>query len=526
MSSNPYPLPAKPFVTGTKRLLRDRTALRLRHGRQQFLVLQFIHLSVYSVLVDRLSATALALSGLANIVLLAYLIVNELKYTRSQVHPFLVYLLASLIRTGLCSIWVAAVLAGGHTEALRLGPVYVSKYLMQGHLLLFGGDWLIILAFSWWSASSSHKAVSTVNHYPSRRMAYHAIGLLLIGWSIKAMLWVGIPIDRLGHFSDLFVNYASPAAIYLLFINTRAFGKLSRAQYYGLLFLILGIELLFSLSSYMKSSTLVFLISIALCASYSSFQRKAQGRQPVTYKQLSAGVSVLLFVMLILFPYSQLRRSELHSGKASWGHENVASQMIRTFEGAIPGTEAFREIHKFPLGGFWKFFARQADTPACAWVVQYVGGNHHMKGTFLIDALWNLVPRVAWPEKPPYYPGRKVAVLLGQARTAESATTSTGVGGVASSLYLNYGWIGVVVGCLLNGIAFAVVTRPIVEHRHSNPLATMLFFATIYTSLTHFESALDGGISVFFYWIIVFLPMIYFSRYVYQEQAPRSPAFV
>jgi hypothetical protein len=67
------------------------------------------------------------------------------------------------------------------------------------------------------------------------------------------------------------------------------------------------------------------------------------------------------------------------------------------------------------------------------------------------------IPRFLWPEKPVIAKGGWFALQIGQAYVRRDGQPSNSVGmTIPGELYLNYGWLGVVPGCLLYGALLAV----------------------------------------------------------------------
>ena len=67
------------------------------------------------------------------------------------------------------------------------------------------------------------------------------------------------------------------------------------------------------------------------------------------------------------------------------------------------------------------------------------------------------VPRFLWPEKPLIAKGAWFALEIGQAYTRPDGSITNAVAmTIPGELYLNFGWAGVLLGCLIHGAVFAV----------------------------------------------------------------------
>lgn len=88
------------------------------------------------------------------------------------------------------------------------------------------------------------------------------------------------------------------------------------------------------------------------------------------------------------------------------------------------------------------------------------------------------VPRFLWPEKPLIAKGAWFAIQIGQGYIGRDGAPTNSVGmTIPGELYLNFGWSGVFVGCLLYGALFAVFwTRTGFWRDSRNTLGSMFGF--------------------------------------------------
>lgn len=492
-------------------------------GRQQFLILQLLNLAVFWFFADGVSASWLFINGCVNTFLYGSLLSSELRTSRVQIEPLVVFVASGLLRLGLGACWAAAAYGFGHYEALKFGPQHVEQFLMQGQLVLMVGDWALILGWTLWDHYVWRGRPLVEPPPVQRKLSSVALGVLAFGWFVKLLVVVGVPLFSLGNFVGLFVVFSSPAAIYLLYLNIRQLPPAKRQQGYLLLAPILLVELALSLSSYMKSAALVLIIAVGACISLELIDRHVRGKGLISFQLVTAGIVTAYFVLFILFPFSQIRRSSYWGVPGTGGYRITVPQALdQALAASIPGTRAFDKVHQFPRQGFWTFLARQSDASASSWVCQYVARSGPVNGMFVIDSLWNFIPRIVWPEKPPYAPGRKISVMNGFSRTAETATTSTAVGGIGPSAVLNYGYLAIFPSCLAVGIGFAVFSGLILRSVHTNPFATILYLSLLTVSAMHFESSIDCGLDLLVYWFVVYFPLLLITQQIFIKRSAKA----
>ena len=486
---------------------------RRQSGRTTFLVLQLVNLAMCWLVADGTSALWLLCSGSINSLLYLMLIISEVRNSRVQIEPLVVYLAAGLLRTGIGTIWLAATVASGFGESLRFGPQYIVDYLTQGQLIMSAGDWAVVLGWTTFFNIFPIKSQRYRHTLPEKSLIRFAIALLIFGWFLKLLLIAGVPLLSLGSIVGLFTGSCSPAAIYLLYLAIRSSPEVEAQALMPLFMVVLCTEVALGLMSYMKSAVIIFCISLGLCATYEAISRASSGTRIVTKKSFLGASALLIFILFILFPFSQIRRgSATHDLESTHFRIDVASALKQTLEAAIPGSKEFREMHTFPFSGAWAFLRRNSDAAACAWVAKHVDTQGNTSGMFVMDSIKNLVPRVVWPSKPPYHPGAKVTVMAGGARSASSATSSTAVGGLGACAVLNFGYYALPFTCTLFGVVFAAFSSLIQPHIHYNPLATILYFSLVKHSAMHFENVFDCGIQRAVMWLVVYGFLLYISR--------------
>jgi hypothetical protein len=260
----------------------------------------------------------------------------------------------------------------------------------------------------------------------------------------------------------------------------------------------------------MKSAVLMVLLPFVVFFLKKVLTERASSLKGKTFG-LTFGFVAFCFIGLIVFPFSQLRRASYNIYSKTYGL-SVTDCLVESFRAAIPGSFEFQQIHRFPSSGFWGLLHRHCNTFTAAWSFTYVEQQGALNGDILMSAFPALVPRMLWPDKPPYSPSAKVSVMIGFAKSVETATTSTDAGSMSGGLFLDLGWIGLCTGMFLNGITLALVTRLLIGQ---STIFSGLGWMVMYSACSnHFEASLDGNVTS---WAVVFVisvfPTLLYNRY-------------
>lgn len=100
---------------------------------------------------------------------------------------------------------------------------------------------------------------------------------------------------------------------------------------------------------------------------------------------------------------------------------------------------------------------RLSILPQVTNVVELVKKNGYYKGKATAPLAIALIPRVLWPEKPLIAIGAWFAVEIGQGREFEGWYNNSINMTIPGHLFLDFGWLGLCVGCLLMGGAFSAL---------------------------------------------------------------------
>jgi hypothetical protein len=479
-----------------------------RDGRARFLKIQILHIILFAPFAWLNVAEAVAVSACLNLYLYFKLLRDEYRRNLWPMTPLFLYGLSSLLRIGVGSFYLIVVNLSGIEPVF--GPVNVAEQVGLAHLLLMGGDWFLIAGYHY-IASRSDRATDTI------RAPRDACGTLVpLGIALIASSWLlevakaDFNLDQFGSLAGLLQSAMFPAGFLLFCIGATAARSGVRAPLFVVAALLFTIEVALALRSYMKQDVIRTVLPLFVLFVI----RLRSGGVRLGWFRISALVVAAYFMVMVVFPYNQMRR-QLYAynidGTVVNNDVDVLPSLISAFESSIPGTSEFRERHVFPYEGFWTFFVRNQWTSAAAWSVGQVSTHSTNDYQGIQAGLTALVPRLFWPEKPPYWPGRELTVALGRARSAETATTSTGLG-LAAALYWEGGIAALVMGMFIHGLLLAILWNITRSEILSNAFATILYFSVILESLRWFESVFDGGVQFYAYNFFVLVPLLLIWR--------------
>ena len=95
-----------------------RISLRLRPKSVLFLGAQLLHIILYMFIIgETVNPWLLVSSGVVCVLLYGYMFLSEFKFGPDLISPFLFYLIASIMRLGLGTIYAASVVSHGERQA-------------------------------------------------------------------------------------------------------------------------------------------------------------------------------------------------------------------------------------------------------------------------------------------------------------------------------------------------------------------------------------------------------------------------
>jgi hypothetical protein len=397
--------------------------------------------------------------------------------------------------------------ASGYFYELRVGRFPIDADLLYGQFLLTAADWLLIASYCLADRRLSVAAGMLVpQRHLSVRSAVLSIAICLaLGWFLKVLGIFGITMVRNSFLPKLMATVLPVAASYMMLVFSESQPRY-RILIRWLAYAFVLVDCAMSLGGYMKSGVMIACLPIIFFKMKQLRMDWGRGDIVQTMKRMAPLAATVLGVALVLFPFNQIRRSRGDHQRAE--SYPVLPDLMAALEGAVPGTEAFRQAHEFPRRGFWGLIQRHClgATAACFYRLTVNYGT--LEGQFFWDEFVCLVPRILWHDKPPYRPGAKCSAILGLASYEEKATTSTDAGGMAGALFFNGGWPAVIIGMLINGVLMANYCRIAMPRMRHNPAAAAGCTLLYVESLRYFESSFGGNINLFFLLFVVAVPLM------------------
>ncbi len=129
------------------------------------------------------------------------------------------------------------------------------------------------------------------------------------------------------------------------------------------------------------------------------------------------------------------------------------SNFISVFKGEVTEEEGVESENERSRGGL---LDRSANLAQITNVVNLVERNGFYNGTASAPIITALIPRILWPDKPLIQLGAWFALEIGVGMRTSYGTANNSINmTVAGELYLDFGWIGVILGSLLFGAFLA-----------------------------------------------------------------------
>ena len=501
---------------------RDRSAAAPSPARHWavFLGLQLVHLAWFASTLDAgFDPATLAASAAACGVLYTGFLVVEYRGNGFRITPILFYLTAGVFRLGVGTMFVVSAATAGEWYVLQVGAYDVSEMLAHGHWLALLGDWCFIAGYAAVASLRGHDDQAPVRVSPEvwRRAWRAGLGAAAAAFLLR----VGERYVSFGGLDSLLgyiQTYGVAAGAYVMLLAARRVGDRWLFTPAALVALVmLALDLVAGLFSYSKSPLLIAVLPLVLLG----FDRAGAEPWLRMRRQLllpAAGVClVVYFFLFVVSVYSSSRRAVFAEYGSSWAAADpyevpVAPHLANALASAIPGTAEFGEAHRFPHG-VWHLIGRMSMTPFPAWAYQQVQSMGFRQAVFVDELLVSVTPRILWPGKPELAHGREFAAAIGMAPSVESASTSVALT-MQGAWYWWGGYLWLVLGCGLSGVAFAGAWLLFRDQRRLNPASAVVVLLLCHEGFRWFESAFLGGLPMFLYLLLVFLPLQLFMRRV------------
>lgn len=189
-------------------------------------------------------------------------------------------------------------------------------------------------------------------------------------------------------------------------------------------------------------SYLRFEILMPIIVFYSGY---LAGKESVRYIFSYRVLPFIAVMVLFLNAFSQLGDSRANF---ALGFYNV---YVAPDEETVEDEMGTSDVYEFAVdrGGMLDRSATLAQVSCC---VDLVNKNGYYGGSVSAPIITALIPRFLWPEKPKIAIGQWFALASGAGYSANGKTVNNSVNiTIPGELYIDFGWIGVVIGCLLFG---------------------------------------------------------------------------
>jgi hypothetical protein len=192
--------------------------------------------------------------------------------------------------------------------------------------------------------------------------------------------------------------------------------------------------------SYLRNA--IIIPTIIMAVGY--FVGKRHVKYAFSYRLIPYMVVIALF--LTIFEDLSKHREDFSlviSEKLSEGKPGAAEEMIDLYDDEdYSGT----------------FLERTAVVAQLSNVVELVEKHGYYEGFVSAPMVVALVPRFLWPDKPQIKLGQWFAVETETAYITESGQANNSINmTIMGEMYLDFGWIGVLIGCILYGMFMAVL---------------------------------------------------------------------
>lgn len=496
---------------------RINSPARWRSAYIQFFIIQLVHITgFYFLEPGKPDAWLLMFSGLLNIFIYSKLLAADIRYGGDDINPFWFYLGMSVLRLGVGTIYVAAIIWTGDDWALRLGRIDATAWLMDGHLLLLIGDFCVIAGYF---------VVRKIHNRGGRRFKDHqgrllvgtyraGLAMALAGFGLRAVTSY-ISLGGLGQIVDYVADFGVPAGIFMMLSSCRNNYKGFGHPHTILAISLLVVSILSGLSSYMKTDLLISIFPVIFLVLTVGLRRLGNPTMPVKIHFRSVVLFSLIayFFLLTVSTYSEIRRPKFW---ANMGRTQViptisdapeiVSDLLTAALASVPGTNEFEQYQQYPDGGVWNMLMRLSATSSAATAMKLVEESGTREDSIISAILLSITPRILYPDKPQISWGREVAVVLGQARSVETARTATSLS-MPGFLYWWGGYASVILMTFLSGAGFAFVFSIFAKDWRVNPVSTLVIMALAYNGFHWKESDVLGGFPFYLYMLIVFLPL-------------------
>ncbi|WP_276133824.1 hypothetical protein [Polluticoccus soli] len=323
-------------------------------------------------------------------------------------------------------IMIAAEKAG----TLPAGYSYlIPANILQGISIFFVGNTFIFMGFELFSKKSFPK-IDVLIESPAN---HSKLFILMLIFSARNLLFSDI---MLGSLTGILTVFSSVGIIFF----SRLWSKTDIGKYGTYAGILCVLQTAYALLfSYLRME----LLTPAVCFTFGFFLGKGTIKAVFSYRAIP--ILIALFVFNIYFAWLGKNRSTYGEIK---GVERLQQMVtLSKVETVYLEDDESQE----------SILHRASVLPQITNVVELVKTKGHFNGDATAPLFIALVPRFLWPDKPLIGLGAWFATEIGQGNQTDSWYTNSINMTIQGQLFLDFGWTGIVAGCLFVGALLALI---------------------------------------------------------------------
>jgi hypothetical protein len=336
-----------------------------------------------------------------------------------QIDPLFCYGVYSFF-VGIANIYLITSLETGDVP---IGYAYViPENIIDSIGIFFVGNAFIYMGYELFSKNSFY----SVALYIEKRKSHEILFWVMLALSARTLfLTEGI----FGSLTTILTVFSSVGIVFFARLWARFDDKTYR-NYALVLFVFQTVYAL--MNSYLRMSLLMPTLAIAL----GYFLGKGSMKMMFSYRIIP--VLILLFLFNAFFSFFGENREDFG--------EVAGIERIKKIVTTSQTEKVYEEQEKKE-----SIIYRASVLPQMTNVVGLVKNRGHLNGDASAPLLIALIPRFLWPDKPLIGLGAWFATEIGMGLQTDSWYTNSINMTIQGHLFLDFGWIGVILGCMLIG---------------------------------------------------------------------------
>lgn len=475
---------------------------------RRFLTLQLSLCFVAFLMLLRGYEEMLLVTGIASIVIYAFIAVRESGNEKWILSPLVAYLGMSVLYVGVASIWAYACLVTGNERVFTIGYLKFADEIPLAQAFCLLG---VTCFYTGYKLSERGRILRIIESWKkrSRDLKLSATGWMIViavAWLFRVLPLLGIPVNKIGVMYNSICELTMLGAFFMLTCRTGFTGSELRIRptgaYMPLAIFVAIVDLLFhGLRSGMRHPILnliiLFLWGYILQRELHLRSRFLIRRARAWILPMLLGIAAVTLIMTVIAPFGK----RIAKGERVPERDDIMYNIINIGE-------------TFPDRGIWTMPDRISTSiqgvAACIQLRKLMPPQKKVAPQVLIG----IVPRIIWHGKPYVTQGAKFSILLGlgggkDERTATTATGMTAIG----ELYWSYGPLGVIIGMTILGLMFGVSFRMLSYNFPMHPIRAWVIPMLVLSAFMWFEAdATAVYVFIIYIWVVFYpLSLINFS---------------